>query len=78
MFSSFSGEALPLRVDFKDGRRTRLLTEISWDVENLEIFQKYEITIMKMNSVGSIAPRQVHGQTRRMEKIKAHDHTEYA
>ena len=43
----------------------------------LEIFEKYEITIMKTNSGGSIAPRQVHRQTRRMEQIKAHDHTEY-
>ena len=30
--------------------------------------KKYEITIMKTNSGRSIAPRQVHVQTRRMDK----------
>ena len=52
-----------VRVDFKDGRRTRLLTEIRWDVEKLEISKDGKTLAVVHNESGVSRLRLVDAKT---------------
>jgi dipeptidyl aminopeptidase/acylaminoacyl peptidase len=55
-----------VRVDFKDGRRTRFLTEIRWDVENLEISEDGKTLAVVHNESGVSRLRVVDANTQRV------------
>jgi dipeptidyl aminopeptidase/acylaminoacyl peptidase len=55
-----------VRVDFKDGRRTRLLTEIRWDVESLEISKDGKTLAVVHNESGVSRLRLVDVKTQRV------------